>query len=220
MLIVGVTGGVGSGKTTVSRMFEKEGAYVIDADQIARELVQPKRTAWREIVRAFGKEVLEKEGSIDRKRLAEIAFLNSEKRDVLNQILHPRIKREMERRARAIGRKDPEAVVILDVPLLVETGYHREMDRVVVVTSTERKQMERMKKRVGMSEEETRRIISSQMRIEEKVKAADFVIRNEGSLETTRRKVREIFHALRRIARDPREEGIGASVIKRKRRGG
>ncbi len=209
MLIVGVTGGVGSGKTTVSRMFEQEGAYVIDADQIARELVKPKRTAWREIVRAFGKEVLEKEGSIDRRRLAEIAFLNSEKRDVLNKILHPRIKREMEKRARDIGRKDPEAVVILDVPLLVETGYHREMDRVVVVTSTEKKQMERMKKRAGMSEEETRRIISSQMRIEEKVKVADFVIRNEGSLETTRREVREIFHALRRIARDKGKKASG-----------
>lgn len=202
MLIVGVTGGVGSGKTTVSRMFEKEGAYVIDADQMARELVQPNRTAWREIVRAFGREIQEKDGSIDRKRLAEIVFSNSKKREVLNKILHPRIKREMEKRVRAIGRKDPEAVVILDVPLLVETGYHREMDRVVVVTATEKKQMERMKKRVGMSEEEARRILSSQMKLEEKVKVADFVIRNEGSLETTRKRVREVFHALRRIALD------------------
>lgn len=200
MLIVGVTGSVGSGKTTVSRMFEKEGAYVIDADQIARELVQPRRIAWREIVRAFGSEILDKEGSIDRRRLAGIAFSSPPKREMLNKILHPRIKREMERRARAIGQKDPEAIVIFDVPLLVETGYHRDMDQIVVVTSSEKKQIERMKKRVGMDEEETRRIISSQMKIEEKMKAADFVIRNEGSLKTTRRRVRKVFQDLRRIA--------------------
>jgi dephospho-CoA kinase len=89
---------------------------------------------------------------------------------------------------------------VFDVPLLVETGFHREVDRVVVITSKETQQIERLKKRAGMSEEETRRIISSQMDLEEKVKAADFVIRNEGSIETTRRRVREVFQELRRIA--------------------
>jgi len=199
MLIVGVTGGVASGKTTVSRIFEEEGAYLIDADQIARELVQPNRPAWKEITRAFGKEILEKDGTIDRKRLADIAFSDSGRRRILNNILHPRIKKEMGKRAREIGRKDPGAIVIFDVPLLVETGFHQDVDRVVVVASKEIQQIERLKKRAGVSEEETRRIISSQMKIEEKVKAADFVIRNEGSIETTRTRAREVFQELRRI---------------------
>ncbi len=199
MLIVGVTGGVASGKTTVSRMFEEEGAYLIEADQIARELVQPHSPAWRQITRVFGKEILEKDGTIDRKRLGNQAFSDSGQRRLLNEILHPRIKKEMGKRASKIGRKDPHAIVVFDVPLLVETGFHREVDRVVVITSKETQQIERLKKRAGMSEEETRRIISSQMDLEEKVKAADFVIRNEGSIEEIRRRVREVFQELRRI---------------------
>jgi dephospho-CoA kinase len=200
MLIVGVTGGVASGKTTVSRMFEKEGAYLIDADQIARELVQPQRPAWKEIVRFFGKEILGKDGTIDRKRLADIAFSDSGKRGVLNEIIHPRIEKEMWRMKKQIGRKDPYAVIIFDAPLLVETGFHREVDKVVVVTSKETQQIKRLKKRAGMTREETQRIISSQMALEKKVGVADFIIPNEGSLKATRRRVREVFQELRKIA--------------------
>jgi len=200
MLTVGLTGGVASGKTTVSQILKEEGAYLIDADQIARELVEPRRPAWREITRAFGKEILQNNGTLHRKRLGAIAFSDPLKRRLLNQILHPRIRREMLRQARQIGRKDPQAIVIFDVPLLVETGFHQEMDRVVVVTSTKRQQMERLKKRAGMREEETRRIIASQMGIEKKVKVADFVIRNEGSLRQTRHRARELYQELKRIA--------------------
>lgn len=200
MLTVGVTGGVASGKTTVSRIFEEEGAYLIDADQIARELVRPKTPAWRELIRAFGKEILEKSGTLNRKRLAEIAFSDPEKRGLLNRILHPRIKREMEKRARQIGQKDPDAIVIFDVPLLVETGFHHEVDQVVVVISKEAQQIQRMKKRSGLSEKETRRILSSQLEKEEKMKVADFVIRNEGSIKETRQKAKEVFQELRKVA--------------------
>ncbi len=199
MLIVGVTGGVAGGKTTVSRMFEKEGAYIIDADRIARELVQPQRPAWKEILRIFGKGILKQDGTIDRKRLADIAFSDSGQRRVLNGILHPRIKKEMGRITRQIERNDPHAVIIFDAPLLVETGFHREVDKVVVVTSKETQQVERLKKRAGMTREETQRIISSQMALEEKIEIADFIIRNEGSLDATRRGVREVFRELRKI---------------------
>lgn len=200
MLVVGVTGGVASGKTTVSKIFEEEGAYLLEADQIAREIVQPPSPAWEELVGVFGKEILQENGTIDRKRLAARIFSDSGQRRLLNGILHPRIREEMEKRAGEIGRKDPGAIVVFDVPLLVETGFHREVDRVVVVTSEETQQMERMKERAGMSEQETRWIISSQMPTEEKVKAADFVISNEGSMEETRRRAKEIFQELRRIA--------------------
>jgi dephospho-CoA kinase len=108
----------------------------------------------------------------------------------------------MGKRAKEIGRKDPHAIVILDVPLLVETGFHHEVDRVVVVTSKEAQQVQRLKKRSGLSEEEALRILSSQLDIEEKVRVADFVIRNEGSIEQTRRRARKVFKELRRIAAD------------------
>lgn len=200
MLIVGLTGGVASGKSVVSRILKEEGAYLIDADQIARELVQPRTSAWEELVKVFGKEILQKDGSIHRKQLAAKVFSDPTQRDLLNRTLHPRIKEEMGRRLKAIGQKDPEAIVVIDAPLLVETGNHREMDKVIVVISTEAQQIARLREREGMDQEEARRIMASQMATEEKVKVADFVIRNEGSLEETERRAREVFQELKRIA--------------------
>jgi dephospho-CoA kinase len=200
MLIVGLTGGVASGKSVVSRILKEEGAYLIDADQIARELVQPRTSAWEELVKVFGKEILQKDGSIHRKQLATKVFSDPTQRDLLNRTLHPRIKEEMGRRLKAIGQKDPEAIVVIDAPLLVETGDHREMDKVIVVISTEAQQIARLREREGMDQEEARRIMASQMATKEKVKVADFVIRNEGSLEETERRAREVFQELKRIA--------------------
>ena len=200
MLIVGLTGGVASGKSVVSRILKEEGAYLIDADQIARELVQPRTSAWEELVKVFGKEILQKDGSIHRKQLAAKVFSDPKQRDLLNRTLHPRIKEEMGRRLKAIGQKDPEAIVLIDAPLLVETGNHREMDKVIVVISTEAQQIARLREREGMDQEEARRIMASQIATEEKVKVADFVIRNEGSLEETERRAREVFQELKRIA--------------------
>jgi dephospho-CoA kinase len=200
MLIVGLTGGVASGKSVVSRILKEEGAYLIDADQIARELVQPRASAWEELVKVFGKEILQKDGSIHRKKLAAKVFSDPKQRDLLNRTLHPRIKEEMGRRLKAIGQKDPEAIVVIDAPLLVETGDHREMDKVIVVISTEAQQIARLREREGMDQEEARRIMASQIATEEKVKVADFVIRNEGSLEETERRAREVFQELKGIA--------------------
>jgi dephospho-CoA kinase len=135
--MVGLTGGVASGKSVVSQILKEEGAYLIDADQIAKELVQPGTPTWKELIKVFGKEILQKDGSIHRKKLAAKVFSDPEQRDELNRILHPRIKKEMGRRVKAIGQKDPEAIVVIDAPLLIETGDHREMDRVIVVLSTE-----------------------------------------------------------------------------------
>jgi dephospho-CoA kinase len=200
MLIVGLTGGVASGKTTVSHVLEEEGAYIIDADQMGRELVRPHTPAWKEIVRAFGKDILREDGSIHRKKLAEKVFADPGQRKLLNQILHPRIRKEMERRAKAIGQKDPEAVVVIDAPLLVELGEHRKMDKLIVVTSTQTQQLERLRKRDGISREGALRISSSQMPVEDKVKLADFVIRNEGSFQEMREKTREVFQELKKRA--------------------
>ncbi len=198
--MVGLTGGVASGKSVVSQILKEEGAYVIDADQIARELVQPRTPSWKELIKVFGKEILQKDGSIDRKKLAAKVFSNPQQRDQLNRILHPRVKKEMGRRMKAIGQKDPEAIVVIDAPLLIETGDHREMDKVIVVLSTEEQQIERLKERQGMDPEEARRIIASQIATEQKLKVADFVIRNEGSLEETVKRAKEVFQELKAIA--------------------
>jgi len=205
MLIVGLTGGVASGKSTVSKILREEGAYIIDADQIARELVQPQQPAWNELVKVFGEEILQEDGTIHRKKLADKVFADLKQRELLNQILHPRIREEMDRRTKEIGQKDPEAIVVIDAPLLVERGEHHEMDKLIVVTSTQTQQIKRLKDRDGISPEEALKMLSSQMPLEKKIELADFVIQNEGSLEETKKKAKEIFRELKEIALQTKE---------------
>ena len=200
MLIVGLTGGVASGKTTVSEVLREEGATLIDADQIARELVQPQTPAWQELVRAFGNEILDQGGSIHRQKLASLIFSNPRQRSLLNRILHPRIKEEIGRRLKGIRETDPQAIVVIDSPLLIETGRHRDMDKVIVVVCTEAQQIERLKRRNQLSEEQARAMLSSQMSLKEKTTMADYVIGNEGTPEETRQKARNVFKELKRIA--------------------
>jgi dephospho-CoA kinase len=208
MLVVGLTGGVASGKTTVSRILQQEGAYLIDADLIARELVQPQTPAWSELIRIFGREILEKDESINRKALADRVFSCPQKRGQLEKILHPQISREIDRRIEAIRKKDPEAVVVVDAALLVETGAHRRMDKLIVVTATEAQQVERLGRRTGAAPQEARGILSAQMPLAEKLNVADFIIRNEGTLEETIRRAKEIFQELKTSARHKREGAV------------
>ena len=200
MLIVGLTGGVASGKSLVSQVWKEEGAYLIDADQIARELVQPRTSAWKALVKAFGKEILQEDGSIHRKKLAIRVFSNPVERDLLNHILHPRIKREIDRRIEGIGQKGQKAIVVIDAALLVETGYYQKVDKVVVVTSTKKQQIERLGRRDQIDQELARGIIDSQISREERIKVADIIIRNEGSREETKGKAKKVFEELKRAA--------------------
>ena len=200
MLIVGLTGGVASGKSVVSQVWKEEGGYLIDADRIARELVQPRAPAWKALVKAFGKEILQEDGSIHRKKLATRVYSNPVERDLLNRILHPRIKREINRRIKGIGQKGPKAIVVIDAALLVETGYYREVDKVVVVTSTKKQQIERLRRRDQMDQGMARGIIDSQISGEERIKVADIIIRNEGSRIQTERKAKEVFEELKKAA--------------------
>lgn len=200
MLIVGLTGGVASGKSVISQVWKEEGAYLIDADRIARELVQPRTPAWKALVKAFGKEILQEDGSIHRKKLATRVFSNPVERDLLNRILHPRIKKEIDRQIKGIGQKGPKAIVVIDAALLVETGYYRDVDEVVVVTSTTKQQIERLRRREQMAKEMARGIIDSQITGEERIKVADIIIRNEGSRKKTERKAKEVFEELKKAA--------------------
>jgi dephospho-CoA kinase len=198
MLIVGLTGGVASGKSVVSQVWKEEGAYLIDADRIAREVVQPRAPAWKALVKAFGKEILQEDGFIHRKKLATRVFSNPVERELLNRILHPRIRREIDRRIKGIGKKGPKAIVVIDAALLVETGYYRDVDKVVVVTSTKKQQIERLRRRDQMDQEMARGIIDSQISGEKRIKVADIIIRNEGSRVKTERKAKEIFEELKK----------------------
>jgi dephospho-CoA kinase len=198
MLIVGLTGGVASGKSVVSQVWKEEGAYLIDADRIAREVVQPRTPAWKAVVKAFGKEILQEDESIHRKKLATRVFSNPVERELLNRILHPRIKREIDRRIKGIGQKGPKAIVVIDAALLVETGYYRDVDKVVVVTSTKKQQIERLRRREQMAQEMARGIIDSQISGEERIKVADIIIRNEGSRKKTERKAKEVLEELKK----------------------
>ena len=200
MLVVGLTGGVASGKTAVSQVLREEGATILDADLIARELVEPHQPAWEELRRAFGDEVLNPDGSVQRKKLAAQIFSHPEKREVLNAILHPRIRDEINTRLRVIREKDPGAIVVIDAALLVESGVYLGMDGVIVVYASDTQQVERLRERVGLNEDAARQILASQTSVEERLRVADFVIRNEGSLEDTRRRAKEVFQALKKMA--------------------
>src|SRR5689334_10951163 len=135
MILVGLTGGIATGKTTVAQMFKRCGAVVIDADQLARHVVRPGKPAWREIVAAFGKSILTPRGSINRQALGAIVFQDRRKLKKLERIIHPRVAREQQRLTRRIKARVPNAVVVYEVPLLFESGAHTRVDKIIVVTA-------------------------------------------------------------------------------------
>jgi len=199
MIIVGLTGSVGTGKSTVTNFLRELGAYIIDWDELAREVTHPHLRAWKEIVEYFGKDFLNEDLTINRQKLAEIVFSDKEKVAKLNQIVHPEVFREDERITSEIKRLDPDALIIKDIPLLFELKLTRPVfvDKVVVVSASEQTQLRRLEEK-GMSREDARSRIKSQLPLEEKIKSADFVINNDGSLEETKKQVREIYSLLRK----------------------
>lgn len=206
MIVVGLTGGIASGKSTISAMFRELGAHIIDYDEIAREAVRPDLPAWKGIVREFGEGILKPDRTIDREKLGRIVFDDPAKLQRLNAIVHPEVFAEADRRAEEIRRREPDAVVIKDVPLLIETQIHRTVDRVIVVAAKGENQLERLAGR-GLSEEDARKRIAAQMPLPEKEKLADFIIRNDGPIEDTRRQVETIFRRLCEEAKRRQGEG-------------
>ena len=195
-LLVGLTGGIATGKSTVSAMFAHLGAKVVDADQLAREVVMPGQPAHAEIVKAFGPDVLQADGQLDRKRLGALVFADAERRRRLEQITHPAIRVRQQRILSVYEEEVFEGIVIWDVALLIETGGAKGMDKVVVVAADPDTELARLMARDGFSEEEARRRIGSQMPIAEKAKLADYVIDNSGTRAETERRVREVYRAL------------------------
>jgi dephospho-CoA kinase len=204
MIIVGLTGGIATGKTTVVHMFAKEGAWVIDLDQLTRLVVEPHKPAWSDIVGYFGDTILREDKTLDRTRLGRIVFADAKKRRRLEQIVHPRALDEYEKKLKRIREKDKQAIVIADVPLLIEIKMQKQFDKVLVVYAPPASQMMRLVLRNGLSEQAARHRVNAQMSIEEKVKLADFVIDNSGSLKETRRQVRHLCGVLRELEKEKR----------------
>lgn len=194
--LIGLTGGIASGKSTVSRCLEEAGIPVIDADVIARDVVRPGQKAYTEIVNRFGRWVLGEDGEIDRVRLGALVFEDEKARKDLEAITHPEIVREIARRVRDIRQEKDPSLVVIDAALLFESGLSQSMDRNILVTASPDIQMRRVMERDGLSEVETRRRIASQMPSEEKLKLAHFVIDNSGTREETARQVHEVLERM------------------------
>jgi dephospho-CoA kinase len=201
-LLLGVTGGIATGKTTVVRILEELGAPVIDFDILARQVVEPGKPAWQEIIDYFGEQVLQEDKNLDRKKLSDIVFNDIEKRKKLESFTHPRIHAQFMAQLGKIVEKDPDAIVQVDVPLLIEGDLQYMFHKTLVVYVPEEKQIERLMERDGISKEEAAERLKAQLPIDEKVGYADFVIYNDKSLEETRRQVEEVWETLKKIQKE------------------
>lgn len=193
MLTVGLTGGIASGKSTVAQRLVKHGMELIDADAIARETVLPGTPTWKKIVEHFGRSIIDEHGFIDRSALGRIVFGDPDKRTVLNELTHPRVIEEIANRLELLQCFD--GVVVLDVPLLVEVGFERSYDTVVVVATMPQTQVERLSRDRGLSSDDARARVAAQAPLADKLAVATHVIWNEGTLA-------ELEEAIDRVAAD------------------
>ena len=203
MLVIGVTGGLGTGKSSVARMFGDLGASVIDADAVAHEVMEPKRLAWRAIVRPFGRGILNQDETINRARLAERVFRDAQARRELEAIVHPHVIRQIKQQMSRLRRHRRIKAVVLDVPLLLETESESLVERIVVVTAPPDIQRKRLAGR-GMSEAQIDERLAAQWEMEKKIARADHVVDNADGLEQTRRQVRQLWNQLLGVTRRPR----------------
>jgi len=198
LVIAGLTGGIATGKSTVSSILRAAGAIIIDADTIARDAVKKDLPAWHEIVRIFGKEILLPDGEIDRTSLGGIIFRDASKKEILNKIVHPHVIQKVAEKIEEIGGKVPDSIVILDVPLLIEAGMDKGLEEVILVYTPEDIQKKRLVERDNISDEAALLRIRSQMPIERKREFSTIIIDNSGTIAATKKKALEIFDSLKK----------------------
>ena len=209
MLKVGLTGGIAAGKSVVGEMFVGLGAHLVQADRIAHSLMQPGEAVYNEVVRHFGRGILDPDGSVNRAKLAEVAFgpatapggNRPSRIEELNRIVHPAVIRSQDGWMQEMGRRDPQAVAIVEAALILEAGAGDHFDRLIVVTCSAEQRASRFAARqkidLEAARKEVARRMAAQLPDEEKIKAASFVIDNSGSLEKTREQVRRVWEKLR-----------------------
>ena len=195
-LLVGLTGGIGSGKSLAARFFKEEGAYIIDADKLSRDLVQPGKPALKEIVDFFGDFILELDGTLNREKLAEIIFQDVNKKKALEVILHPKIIEKEQEEYSIIRAIDSSAIVVIDAALLIESGNFECVDKVIVVQSSEEQQVKRILSRSFLTYNQVVARIKNQMSLVDKNKYADFILDNRLQPEDLMKNVVEVYKKL------------------------
>ncbi|GAB4344694.1 MAG: dephospho-CoA kinase [Candidatus Abyssubacteria bacterium] len=197
MMVIGLTGGIATGKSSIAAMFARRGAYIIDFDELAHLVVEPDKPAWQDIVDFFGSSILKEDRTLDRPKLGQVVFSDAEKRKTLQQFIYPRISEEYLRRIQEIGEKDPDAVVLVDVPLLIEQRMQPMFAKLILVYAPRELQLKRLTERDGLSLDDALKRLDAQMPIDEKVQYADYVVHNTGSLQESEAQVDQIWRELR-----------------------
>ena len=197
MLRVGLTGSIAVGKSSVLETFRELGCHTLDADQVARDVVEPGSDGLRQVVEAFGESVLKPDGSLDRAKLGSIVFSDEEKRSQLNAIIHPLVFEEQDRWLRAREAEDPDGIAIVDAALMIESGGYRRFDKLIVVWCRPELQLQRLMHRDKLSASDAEKRIAAQMSQDEKKKHADFLIDTSNDFEATRRQTAEVFERLK-----------------------
>ncbi len=203
MLNVGLTGGIATGKSTVVRMLVKRGARVIDHDGLVHALQEQGQPVWKRIVETFGRDILDADERIDRKKLGALVFDNEPRRKVLEGIVHPAVLEEAQRQRDRIGKEDEQAIVLSDIPLLLEVGMQECFDLILLVYAPPEVQIRRLMKRNNLSREEALSRLKSQMPIDEKLKFADLIIRNDGTMKELEKRADEVWQEL--LAREKKK---------------
>jgi dephospho-CoA kinase len=196
MLNVGLTGGIACGKSTVAKMFVKNGAHLIDFDGLAHEVQEPGKPAWKEVVNHFGEGILQPDKKIDRVKLGNIVFTDKKKLSELNNIVHPLVYLEWQSRLENICKKEKHAIVLSDIPLLFEGNMQKLFDLTMLVLIAPEEQIRRLMARNGVNKEEAEKRLKSQMPIGEKIALADIIIDNEGSIPETEKRVGQVWKEL------------------------
>ncbi|MBP8820054.1 MAG: dephospho-CoA kinase [Syntrophomonadaceae bacterium] len=196
MKMIGLTGGIATGKSIVASVFREMGAIILDADVIARLVVLPHQPAWKDIVEFFGPQVVNEDQSLDRAKIGEIVYNNPNSLKELNRFTHPRIMQYYKDELRRIKTEQPDAIVILEVPLLYETNMDKLCQQVVVVYVDRETQIQRLMKRDNMSYADAVKRVDTQMPMDEKVRRADFVIDNRSSMEETKEKATKYYNEI------------------------
>jgi len=196
-LVVGITGGVATGKSTVAAMLKELGAEVLSADEIVHELLARDEDIRKSIISEYGEDILDDKGNINRRRLADVVFRSEEKRRKLEQIIHPRVIATIERKVEEF-RQGGSGILAVEIPLLVETSTFYLVDKILLVTAEQHTQLERLQNRYGLSRAEAMLRVRAQLPLEVKRKYADLIINNDGSIQATREQVEQVWRVLQR----------------------